>query len=409
MNRKRLIFVVLALLIVAVCVAIFVLTDGGPSESTQTLADGSVLTLRRITKGTKHRYVSGNLLQRTASRALPESWAKKLGAQVVTYNSSNVTHVIWMERLASSNSLRSYGFQTTFGPYITNDAGFDRSYRATAQLYAAGRDIQGFLLDACPTDSRIIPITIRQQSFARLPNVSFNMSNPDFVARRRWQARPCPISVDQDQVSLCVERFTTRTHDPTTPTAGPWTELSFMIRDRAVPTNNWFARSVRLFNEAGSEFLPPLLPTEASLARTNASFPFGLSSAEPYKLSFELRRTSYGPEDQHVFVAVPVPAANGPTSQPQRAKLQGFTLVLALTPGGGISARIEPPTSAWRLDPVRVVDDHGRWLQVRGSSSNDGRFSGAVALKADSATVDLTFGLTRLRTLEVIAQPSLGP
>jgi len=184
MNRKRLIFVVLALFIVAVCVAIFLLTDGGSSEPTRTLADGTVLTLRRITIGTKHRYVSGNLLQRTVGRALPDAWAKRLGAQVVSYNSSNATRVLWMEHLASSNSLRSYGFQTTFGPHITNDAGFDRSYRATAQLYAAGRYIQGFLLDACPTDSRIIPITIRQQSFARSSSVSFNVSNPDFVARR---------------------------------------------------------------------------------------------------------------------------------------------------------------------------------------------------------------------------------
>src|SRR2546426_10606987 len=138
MNRKRLFFVGVALSITTVCVVIFLLTDGGSSESTRTLADGSALTLRRITIGTKHRYVSGNLLQRTAGRALPDSWAKKLGAQVVTYNSSNVTRIIWMESLAPSNSLRSYGFQTTFGPHITNDAGFDRSYRATAQLYAAG-------------------------------------------------------------------------------------------------------------------------------------------------------------------------------------------------------------------------------------------------------------------------------
>jgi hypothetical protein len=228
--------------------------------------------------------------------------------------------------------------------------------------------------------------------------VSLDVPNPEFVDRRRWPLRPCPTSVEQDDVSIGLERFTTGVQKPPGAPGLSWTEVSFVIRDRAVPTNNWFARSVRLFNEAGSEF-PPVLPPDATVSRTKVSFPGGLSSAEPYKLRFELRRTSYGPDDQHVFVAVPVPTANGPISPRLHAKLQGFTLVLALAPGGAITARIEPPTSAWRLDP----------LLVRGSSSYDGGFSGTIALKADSAKVDLTFGLTRLRTLEIIAQPSLGP
>jgi len=134
MSRKRLIFVVLALSAVAVCVAMFLLTGERSSESTKTLPDGSVLTLRRITKGTKHRYVSGNVFQSMADRVLPERWAKKLGAQVVTYNSSNVTHIVWLERIAPSNSLRNSPFKTSLWQRITNDAGFDRSYQAAAQL-----------------------------------------------------------------------------------------------------------------------------------------------------------------------------------------------------------------------------------------------------------------------------------
>ena len=252
-------------------------------------------------------------------------------------------------------------------------------------------------------------MTVRQPPFARLPNVSFEVSNPDFVARRRWKARPCPIETVQDDFFLRLERFTTQVQNPTTAKGVAWTELSFIIQDRAIRTNNWFARSVRIFNEAGSEYSPSVYPTDAVGARTYATFPGGLSSAESYKLRFELRRTSYSPDEQHVFRAVPVPTTNGPPAQPLRAKLQGFTLVLALTPGGGVIARIDPPASDWRLDSVRVVDDRGRWLLTRGSSGNDGQFSGAIVLKADCATVDLTFGLTRLRTLELIAQPSLGP
>lgn len=408
MNRKRLLFVGVALSITAVCVAIFLLTDGGSSESTRTLPDGSVLTLRRITKGTKHRYVSGNLLQRTVGRVVPEPWSKKLGAKVVSYNSSNSTHVIWLERSAPTTSLRSYGFQSSLGLRITNGSGFDRSYSLVAQLFTPAGHMQGYLLDGCPTDSRNIRVTLGQQPSDKPPAVSFDLPNPDFVARRKWHRLPCPTSVEQDDVSLRLERFTTGVQNSASAMGLPSTELAFVIRDRAVPTNNWFARSVRLLNEAGSEFLLPVQPTDASRARTNVSFPFDCSSAEPYKLRFELRRTSYGPGEQHGFQAVPVPTANGPLSPPLHAKLQGFTLVVILAPGGAITARIEPPTSAWRLDLVRVVDDHGRWLQVRGSSSNDGVFSGTIALETDSAKVDLTFGLTRLRALEVIVQPSLG-
>jgi hypothetical protein len=393
----------------AVCVAILLFTGGGSNDWTKTLPDGSVLTLRRITKGTKHRYVSGNLLQRTLGRVVPDPWAKKLGAGVVSFNSSNCTHVIWLERSWSTNLLRSYGFSSGIGFRITTEAGFDRQYLQVAQLATPSCEVWGFHFDAVPTDSRNIRFAAGRYALDRTSHVTFEVPNPTFVAHRAWQPPPRPIVVEQDDVSLLLERFTTGVQKSPGAQGFPSTEIAFVIRDRAVPTNNWFARSVRIFNEAGSEFLPPILPTEASLARTNASFPGGLSSAEPYKLRFELRRTSYGPEDQHVFVAVSVPKANGPASQHLSAKLQGFTLVLALTANGGVTARIEPPANDWRLDPVRVVDDHGRWLQVRGSSSNDGRFSGAIVLKSDSATIDVTFGLTRLRTLEVIAQPSLGP
>src|SRR5262245_526853 len=143
MNRKRMLLGVLGLCIVGACVAIFLLTARSTSESTRTLPDGSTLTVRGITKGTKHRYVSGDLIQRTADRVLPERWAKKLGATVLTHNSSNVTHILWMERVvAPSNSVRFSGiqtrgtvFQTILGPRVTNDAGFDRYYQPAAQLY----------------------------------------------------------------------------------------------------------------------------------------------------------------------------------------------------------------------------------------------------------------------------------
>src|SRR5437867_7156612 len=154
MNRKRLLVVVLALSAMAVCVAILLLTGGGSNDWTKTLPDGSILTLRRITKGTKHRYVVGNLVQRTAGRVLPDAWAKKLGAQVVSYNTSNRTHVIWLERIAPTNSPRGSGLQTSLLSRITNDAGFDRLYEPAAQLYTPGRQIHAFRLDACPTDSR---------------------------------------------------------------------------------------------------------------------------------------------------------------------------------------------------------------------------------------------------------------
>ena len=68
------------------------------------------------------------------------------------------------------------------------------------------------------------------------------------------------------------------------------------------------------------------------------------------------------------------------------------------------------PVDARRQGRMRVVDDRGcRLLARRGAASNNGVFSGTIALEPASATVDLTFGLTRLRTLEIIAQPSLGP
>ena len=134
MTRKRLHFATLAVCLVAVCVALFLLTDGGSSESTKTLPDGSILSLRKITKGTKHRYVSGNVLQRTADRVLPERWAKKVGGQAVTYTSSNVTHILWLELSRPTNSTRRTGFFTILGAHITNGAGFDRSYQYVAQL-----------------------------------------------------------------------------------------------------------------------------------------------------------------------------------------------------------------------------------------------------------------------------------
>src|SRR5262245_39953764 len=77
MKRKRLLFFTVVLSMVVVCVAAFLLTRGSSGESTITFSDGSSLTLRGITKGTKHRYVSGSLLQRTADRILPERWTKK--------------------------------------------------------------------------------------------------------------------------------------------------------------------------------------------------------------------------------------------------------------------------------------------------------------------------------------------
>lgn len=410
MKRKRLFILALALSAVAVCVALFLLSGGSLSDATKTLPDGSVLTVRGITKGTKHRCVSGNLLQRTVGRFVPDPWAKKLGAVVVTHNTANSTHILWVEQRRGHSKFRlGTALANNFSLRIVTEAGFDRQYQSALALATPASEVCGFLFNAVPTDTPRISVTAGPNPFDPSSSVTLEVRNPHFVAHRRWPARSCPISVEQDNVSLELERFARGPKNPPSAWGLPFMELSFVIRDRAVPTNNWFARSVRVFNEPGTEFLPPFQPVEAYQGRTSAKFPGGLSSTEPYKLRFELRRTTYGPDEHHTFVAVPVPAANGPPSRPEPAKLQGFMLVLILTANGQITARIEPPTSDWRLDPVSIVDVGGRWLQPRGGSTSDGGFSGSIPLESTNTTIDVTFGLTRLRTLEVIARPSVGP
>ena len=70
---------------------------------TKKLADGSTITLLKITTGTNHVYVPGNILQRTAARFLSDAWLKKLNItpMIVSRSSSpwqpvRVNQVVWV-------------------------------------------------------------------------------------------------------------------------------------------------------------------------------------------------------------------------------------------------------------------------------------------------------------------------
>ena len=83
-----------------------------------------------------------------------------------------------------------------------------------------------------------------------------------------------------------------------------------------------------------------------------------------------------------------------------------FTVAMAgVEADGWVDATLEPPSDDWRLWLVRAVDQEGRELElITGGTPNRGQFGGQLALRPETKSVDLTFGLQPRRYAEVVAE-----
>src|SRR5262245_20120758 len=88
-------------ILTAVCVAVFValtllvVFSGEDPVPTQRLADGTVVSIAKVSYGKTHRLVVGNLWQRAAVAVLPESMLRrfKLRSHLLTYTNATDTTV----------------------------------------------------------------------------------------------------------------------------------------------------------------------------------------------------------------------------------------------------------------------------------------------------------------------------
>lgn len=264
MRRRRLLLLALGCLAVLAVLTLFLLAPDSRRGQSVTLADGTKITLLKITSGTNHQYFDGNALQRVGHQLLPRRWAAKTGGAPVDFYTPNPTHCFWVQCVSSSNSGNPPNAGFSGSSAITDDAGgyyrLQRSVCARRQLDT----VEVIILPVPPTGSRKLRLTFTlfQNGSQPARDDFIDMDNPAYLPQPKWKAEKFPIHVVSGDLELIVYEVRPALPAVYSPVNGPVpapyptiSRLRYDLRNRAA-TNTFVAlKQWEIINERGGRMM----------------------------------------------------------------------------------------------------------------------------------------------------------
>lgn len=427
------------------------------------LPDGSQLTLVKVTHGTNHVCRYENRLQDWLQPILPQKLRTKYPPHEVTFTSgSSDTVVVWLRyegegrmgdplrrrgllfAVADENGLESGLFRTA---NVTRDLPFQNKVHASGTPVSGPSftrptiQIGGWELREFPRRGRRFAIWVYQQEFTEkvLRIGAFTVRNPRPGNSLTWTAETLPATRRTNQLEISLTKLETGLtgqetgHGPAGEGAKSFSRATFKLKENGAPTENWSLCGISSSNAAG-EFRPGgSYSSRWQRGEHKVDFEGGLWLEEPaWKINVDFARTGDFPSDELWSIkGVTVPLTGWlmenrivtnifneelefvGVSGPKTYLPEGYT---SLQPHATILVRTAHPMHGVRIALVEVRDDQGRKLATKGSSartSMGGRGNTpkemlhgfAVEIPEDAKSLDITFAVTRVRSVEFLAKP----
>jgi len=247
---KRWWWICVALLLIVVAVVVFGPFLGGKHRIV--LPDGTEVVLREVTYGTTHRYLVGNIFQRTAWAVLPDKFKGRLRiTQLGIPQDADIrgmqTLAAWVEH-PGQISLR-----------VCDDAGHEQlPHRANAssQTFPSSRQrISGHVFSSFPRRSRFL--TLRVYSYEGMtPRLrgEFRVRNPAYGKYPVWTAEELPIKRETNDLSFTVTRFETGVSGTNEfgSIAPLWTEIEYEYGPEDFVSGPWTPVVVTMSDATGN-------------------------------------------------------------------------------------------------------------------------------------------------------------
>ena len=422
MSRKRIILVSgAALALITLAVAVWQFTSVLPPQRF-VLPDGSVLTLRAVTYGREHRLaVGGQAWLRPVRRFLPEALTRRLDLSVAMHSATNDSLMICLEQERAKNPLAGLGF---YPPIIVSDDD-GNEFAATRVAYRGSISTNvlcGFHFPIAPqAGSRLrirIPIA---DAFARVKHsAEFLTDNPAPRKSAKWQAPAFPLSASAGDAQLILRGL--YPFDQTEPVGhgsmnGRWMHATYAFKETDQPSTNWQVCSVEVFDESGGSYRPTAFARRHDMTEGHWSFKAGLSAKAVWKLRFALCRVDgFATNELWNARGVPLEGLERANFVPMSNSFPDITLTLYDVASGRprrLETYLTPPVENYAVVLVNATDNHGQRIDGWRAGPQPiifpggrGRFSFTLKPVTNSHSADVTFGVARMRYVEMLVRPN---
>jgi hypothetical protein len=364
----------------------------------EVLPDGTVVRLYGVTYGKRHRMTSGTIGQRMAGWILPRNLARRWSIPVIDHVTTNDSLVVWLEvdSRAVRNKLLYAGPTVAIGDEHGSE--FLSSARTSSRTTPNGF-IGGYEMPILPPGHDNLAVMVRQSSPDGEARVRFPLRRTFAEKRGTTGIRRVSATSRVDNLEFVVgslESFPTSAS-----MMYPMTRADCLILEDGQPTTHWTVRALDVLDDAGQAYR--MTANQDRYGRVNLNV--GLSTNEIWRLRFFLGRTAgFGSEDLVTITGVPLTVSDRATFRPLTNEVNGVNLVLYDVAGFGLvklSAFLVPGDLSFNTVLVRGVDDKDRNLLASPRSPGF-----EIKTAPDSKTADLTFAVTRLKSVEVFVKPT---
>jgi hypothetical protein len=398
-----------------------------PPRQNAVLPDGSVLTLREVSYGTKHRHAFGPLWQRLYT-LIPNKLRGARSYNVGIFTNSEPFVAFWFTR---DNTPSAPPFSSL------------RYYLEDAQGYAAGFESHswnttvrwpqtalGLGFSTWPRREEELRLGVyRVSTNGVLERITgFTVGNPAPRSHPTWTAPALPVSnsvADYEfrLVQLLVGATADGGENPK-PSADP-NESRVIAHFRASregrPTRSWGPAGMTLSDAMGNEIKVGSWGLSSGDGEYRMKFKSSLWPSEPWKMRVEFSRTAnYSRNELVPFppIAVPAELLSGKTTNTfaVNTSTNWQDVPLTITAFQGLSRNFSTPAlrlrcgtlpAAHRLTLVKIEDDKGRNVSAGGSTSDNQEYGYSLRLAPDSTRLHLTFAIHKSLFAEFVAQPTL--
>jgi hypothetical protein len=421
MSRKRIILVAgAALALATLAVTVWQFTSA-PQLQRFVLPDGSVLTLHGVTYGREHRLaVGGQAWQRALGPYLPETLARRLNVSVARRITTNDALVVWLEQERVTGQIIMFGHNMLI---VGDEEGTEFSQIGATYLSTISTNaIYGFLFPIMPSTSGKLSIRVPITDFFSRVNHSaeFLVDNPAPQKPAKWQTAAFPVAASTEGVQIILTGL--YPFDRTAP-VGPgsmserWMRATYRFKETGKPSTNWQVCSVEVFDESGGSYRPTAFSRRPDMTEGHLDFKVGLSAKSVWKLRFALCRVDgFATNELWDARGIPLEGLERSNFVPMSNSFPDVTLTL-YDVASGRPRRLEtyliPPVEDYGAVLVKATDNHEQRIDGWKAAPQPiiypggrGRFSFTLQPATNSYSADLTFGVARMRYVEMLVRPN---
>jgi hypothetical protein len=398
------------------------------------LPDGSRITLRAVTWGTRHFSPPRQLTW--LSRQLPQAWRSRLGLSPgLHFVSPEPRPCFWfvIDSPPDRPPLTSSGLLDNLR--LVDDLGVEHPSTRWFACSAvdSGRVLQGLSPPVYPRRPAFLrlrfdwpgPGADRDPAGGRLRPFEFRVANPSRGDWPTWTAARLPVSRSLGTVEFTLAGLVIEVRPPRAEATA-----CFCVAEDGVASPDWRVAEIDLRDATGNRArlgvqgdgdripMTPLKGQEGAVA-----FPWPLWLDEPaYRLRVEFVRrpdARFPPEDALEVRTIPVPGADGVSRVDVRTQLHGVEVGLLALVGEHatlvgrehdvfgqttLEMDVPPLPEDLRFDVARVCDDQGRAVELLPWTGSQ---SYGLRIPEGARAVDLKVAVTRRRVVEFFVKPDV--